>query len=85
MAAVVLFFPGVLRLAKKYTILYTDPPQTTPEIYFVVGHPTKNKTFRKTRAISFITSYFLIEGMPTSTIEPNRTQSKFDLITIFFL
>ena len=33
MATLVLFFPGVLvlLLAKKYTILYTDPPQPLPE------------------------------------------------------
>ena len=33
MVIIVLFYPGVLvlLLAKKYTILYTDPPQPLPE------------------------------------------------------
>ena len=60
-----------------YTVHWSTT--TTPGTCLVVGHPTKRKQSAK-HAIFLYNIPFLIEWMPTLTIEPNQTQSKFDWV-----
>ena len=77
---IVLFFPGVLEyIFSLQKIHYTVhcSSTTTPRAYSVVRHPRKRKHSAEHAEFSCI-----IECMPTSTIEPNRTQSKFDWVRL---